>query len=141
VARAVAVIPLVADAHAQYAALALGSPASASRLTAAAHEVARKTLNLEDVRRHEIPLPTLESQRAIAAELDAALAGSEALADAVETAVRRSASLRRSVLASALRGELVAQDPGDEPASALLDRFAAERMASNLTRKRKKARP
>jgi type I restriction enzyme S subunit len=33
------------------------------------------------------------------------------------------------MLAKAFRGELVAQDPNDEPASVLLDRLKAERTA------------
>jgi|GEM_PF-5343902 len=35
--------------------------------------------------------------------------------------------LDRSILAKAFRGELVEQDPNDEPASVLLDRIRAER--------------
>ncbi len=47
--------------------------------------------------------------------------------DAIELRLRRSAALRRSILERAFRGELVPQDPTDEPASALLERIAAER--------------
>ncbi|MBA4219819.1 MAG: hypothetical protein C0458_03720, partial [Methylobacterium sp.] len=38
--------------------------------------------------------------------------------------------LDQAVLAKAFRGELVPQDPNDEPASALLDRIRAEREAA-----------
>lgn len=51
----------------------------------------------------------------------------DALRAAIERAQRRSASLRRAVLERAFRGELVPQDPSDEPASALLERIASER--------------
>ncbi len=44
-------------------------------------------------------------------------------------AQKRSASLRRAVLERAFRGELVPQDPTDEPAEALLARIRAERAA------------
>ena len=37
------------------------------------------------------------------------------------------AALRRSVRERAFRGELVPQDPSDEPASALLERIRADR--------------
>ena len=36
-------------------------------------------------------------------------------------------TLNQSILAKAFRGELVPQDPSDEPASALLDRIRAAR--------------
>lgn len=35
--------------------------------------------------------------------------------------------LEKSILARAFRGELVPQDPNDEPASAILNRIRAER--------------
>jgi type I restriction enzyme S subunit len=54
---------------------------------------------------------------------------------------RRLESLQRSLLAKAFRGELVPQDPADEPASTLLERIRAERSSSEkvgaaATRKR-----
>ena len=49
---------------------------------------------------------------------------------AIERAKHRSASLRRAVLERAFRGELVRQDPADEPAELLLARIRAERDAS-----------
>jgi len=45
----------------------------------------------------------------------------------VELATARSADLRREQLAAAFRGELVDQDPTDEPADVLLARIRAER--------------
>ena len=39
--------------------------------------------------------------------------------------------LDQAVLAKAFRGELVPQDPNDEPASALLERIRAERQATS----------
>ncbi len=44
---------------------------------------------------------------------------------AIERAQRKGAALRRSVLERAFRGELVPQDPSDEPASVLLERSGA----------------
>ena len=46
---------------------------------------------------------------------------------AIDRAQRRSAALRRSILERAFRGELVPQDPSDEPAGVLLERIAAAR--------------
>lgn len=67
-----------------------------------------------------------------------------ALADAI--AARRAAARARverltsALLAKAFRGELVAQDPNDEPASALLARLRAQRQAQPPATRRGRAR-
>ena len=53
----------------------------------------------------------------------------DALPAAIEHAQRGGAALRRSVLERAFRGELVPQDPSDEPASVPLDRIRSEQKA------------
>jgi len=87
-------------------------------------------INHGDIAPLEIPLPPLEEQRRIVAEIEERLGAIDALRAAIERAQRRGAALRRSVLERAFRGELVPQDPSDEPASALLDRIRVERVAS-----------
>ena len=52
------------------------------------------------------------------------------------SSARSVAALRRSVLERAFRGELVPQDPSDEPASVLLERIRAEREAAPTPRRR-----
>ena len=54
--------------------------------------------------------------------------------------------LRRSILKKAFSGQLVAQDPSDEPASVLLDQIKAERKEASKGREttkrtRKKRKP
>jgi len=59
----------------------------------------------------------------------------DALGAAIERAQRRGAALRRLILERAFSGELVPQDPSDEPASALFDRIrAASRDRETVTR-------
>jgi len=56
------------------------------------------------------------------AEVERQLSEIDALEASISRAQRRSAALRSAILERAFRGELVPQDPFDEPASALLDR-------------------
>ena len=82
-------------------------------------------LNLSKVKEFEIPLPSLEVQSQIVRRVEAlfALAGRiEARATAARTHAQRLSPL---VLAKAFRGELVPQDPEDEPASELLERMTS----------------
>jgi len=72
-----------------------------------------------------------ECQSAIVQRLGAI----DALRAAIERAQRRGAALRRSVLERAFRGELIPQDPSDEPASVLLDRIRATREAEPAPRR------
>ena len=99
--------------------------------------IGRPRLGLGGIRDLEIPVPPLEEQRRIVAEIEERLGAIDALRAAIERAQRRGAALRRSVLERAFRGELVPQDPSDEPASVLLDRIRAERAAATTARTRR----
>ena len=48
--------------------------------------------------------------------------------------------LTQSTLAKAFRGELVPQDPNDEPVSVLLEKIKAERVKIEANRKRRKTK-
>lgn len=87
-------------------------------------------LNLSKVKEFEIPLPSLAEQAEIVRRVEALFA----LADRIEarcTAARAQAQrLTPLLLAKAFRGELVPQDPNDEPAVELLRRLNDSRQAS-----------
>ena len=58
----------------------------------------------------------------------------------IDAALRRSEALRQAILKKAFTGQLIPQDPADEPASALLERIRKERQLADHVPKRKTAR-
>jgi type I restriction enzyme S subunit len=86
-----------------------------------------------------IPLPPLDEQRRILDEVARQLSVADAVAAEIDRALGRSAALRRSILERAFSGKLVPQNPSDEPASVLLERIAAERVAKQPTRQKRAA--
>ncbi|MDZ7622158.1 MAG: hypothetical protein U5O69_07170 [Candidatus Competibacteraceae bacterium] len=50
-------------------------------------------------------------------------------AKAIEYGLKQSSAQRQNILKAAFSGQLVPQDPNDEPASVLLERIRAERVA------------
>lgn len=84
-------------------------------------------LNRARVQALRIPLPPLEDQGRLVADIERQLSLSDTLTAGIDRARRRSAALRRSILEQAFSGKLLPQDPTDEPASALLERIAAQR--------------
>jgi type I restriction enzyme S subunit len=96
---------------------------------------------------YPFPLPPLEEQKEIVRQVDNLFA----LADKLETHYQKAKAkvdkLSQSVLAKAFRGELVPQDPNDEPAEKLLERIMkekakmeAELKKTNKKKSRKKAK-
>jgi type I restriction enzyme S subunit len=88
---------------------------------------AQKNINLEILSEVAVPLPPLNEQHRIVAEVERRLSVIDELDAVVEANLRRAERLRQSILKRAFEGKLVPQDPSDEPASVLLERIRAER--------------
>ena len=88
-------------------------------------------LTLEICRDLPIPLPPLAEQKRIVAELDRQITYLDKTGLLVDSSSVRVQGARQSILTSAFTGQLVPQDPTDEPASALLARIRAERVESS----------
>ncbi len=125
-----------ADVAAAYLMWALNSRPVKAQAATRIKGIGRPRLGLGGIRNLEIPVPPLEEQRRIVAEVEERLSAIDALRAAIERAQRRSAALRRAVLERAFRGELVPQDPSDEPAEALLARIRAKRADTVPARRR-----
>ena len=93
------------------------------------------SINLATLKSFPVPAPSLKDQQAVVAELRSITTSEERLRTDLERAERHSRTLRRSILSEALAGQLVPQDPNNEPASALLERIAASRTAKLNRRK------
>lgn len=86
-------------------------------------------LGLDDIRNVAIPLPPLAEQETIVEAIEDQLSVIDHLESELEAKLKNAQALRQAILRQAFTGQLVPQDPNDEPASELLKRIAAEREA------------
>jgi type I restriction enzyme S subunit len=93
------------------------------------------TIYFPEIRALHIALPPIEEQREIVARLKSALARADCLEAEATRARALIDRLEAAILGRAFRGELVPQDPAEEPASVLLDRIRAERAAMPKVRR------
>ncbi len=74
-----------------------------------------------------IPLPCRKEQDAVSERICAARTDLRRTSAEVELSIKHAGRLRHATLAKAFSGQLVPQDPNDEPASVLLERIRAGR--------------
>jgi type I restriction enzyme S subunit len=101
---------------------------------------AQDGFNKGDLESVLVPVPSLEEQEAAVQMIDDALGRLERAAQEHAQATRLLNNLDQALLAKAFRGELVPQDPADEPAAALLARIRAERQGAAPPSRKRKAR-
>ena len=83
-----------------------------------------------------VNLPPLEEQTEIVRRVETLFAFADRLEARLQAARTAAERLTPALLAKAFRGELVPQDPADEPAAELLKRLAASAPASPKRRGR-----
>ena len=93
-----------------------------------------------------VPLCSLSEQEVVVERLSVILSTIDAMEATIDNQLLKADALRQSVLKGAFAGQLVAQDPSDEPASVLLDQIKAERKEASKGREttkrtRKKRKP
>ncbi len=93
-------------------------------------------LNKSRVQAMFVPLAPLAEQREVVAVLEDTFSAWSGLSATRASAASMIDSLDQSILAKAFRGELVPQDPNDEPAEVLLARIKAEAGDAQPTRGR-----
>ncbi|MBK8217582.1 MAG: hypothetical protein IPK71_27965 [Myxococcales bacterium] len=95
------------------------------RLNLESREVARKTLNIGQLLDMPVPLASPGEMAEVCARLRRGLARVVEIGGGTREAGVRASTLERATLAKAFRGELVPQDPNDEPADVMLARHGA----------------
>ena len=91
------------------------------------------------IRQTPVILPSPQEQQQIVSEIEAKFSVIDQLEKDIEENLKRSETLRQSILKKAFSGQLVPQDPNDEPASELLKRIKAEKTTQAPTKRKKRA--
>jgi type I restriction enzyme S subunit len=98
------------------------------------------TIYFPEIRALNIALPPLREQQVVVDRIRASLTRT----DRIDVETSRSQALldrlEAAILAKAFRGELVPQDPNDEPASVLLERIRSQRAAAAKPKQSRRAR-
>lgn len=102
--------------------------------------VAVRGINVGDVRPMEIPIASKAEQDHIVSLVEKAIAWLEKIVTEHARAEHLLPKLDRAILAKAFRGELVPQDPSDEPASVLLERIKAEQASAEKPKRGRRAK-
>ena len=117
----------------------LRSPQARSVINAAAKSTSGvNNINSEQLKNLQIKIPSLSKQRIIVSRVIKAFSHTDRLETEAQRALALLDRLESSLLAKAFRGELVPQDPNDEPASVLLNRIRAERAADTKPKRGRK---
>lgn len=125
--ESVAVVPISRSVGAQFFAFQIYCTVQGTFGAANQKGVGVRHLHLEDIRKLPTSLPSLAEQQEIVRLLDEQFTVIEQNEREIDTALKRSEALRQSILKKAFSGQLVAQDPADEPAGMLLERIRKER--------------
>lgn len=107
-------------------------------------EKAKSTSGINNISAKElqdlnVPVCSPAEQAEITRILDTCLTAADRMEAEIDAALSRADALRQSILKRAFAGNLVPQDPTDEPAPTLLARIKAERAKAGKTKPRKTA--
>ena len=128
--QAIAIFRAVEGILPRFVCLCLLSPSVQHWLKARAKTTAgQSNLTLEICRSLPIPLPPSVEQQALVEAMETTRNGIFEQELAIHFSLKQSATQRKNILKAAFSGQLVPQDPNDEPASVLLERIRAERAA------------
>lgn len=126
--------------HYKYLSYYFNSPESQRIIQNIYSGATREALTFGQIRNFPFPLCSIEEQKVIIDELENQISLIQNLENTIESGLQKSEALRQSILKKAFEGELVLQDPNDEPASELLKRIQAEKKKYLEEQKQQKKR-
>ena len=127
---------LLAKETSEYVGHFMDSEFALKNLRSASGASAQQAIYIRDVRSCPIPLPPATEIETITHALRESKEIGFSVGDVVAESESSLTQLDQSILAKAFRGELVPQDPRDEPASELLARIRTTREAEAATKKK-----
>jgi type I restriction enzyme, S subunit len=110
------------------------------RLKTLAYGQGRPHLGFDELRRLAVPLAGLSELRELGRKVEESLAALDPQVLRLVGLIDRLSFLDTAALAKAFRGELVPQDPNDEPAEVLLERLRQQRSSDAPPEKRARRR-
>ena len=123
--------PVLAEPVASWIGLWLASPYARRAIEKlAASSAGQHNIGLSALLRLSLPLPPVDEQGQILDVVRLRLDGVVNHESALERGVALATAQRQNILRAAFSGQLVPQDPNDEPASVLLERIRAQRAAA-----------
>ncbi len=125
----VAVLKLVKSVEPFFLQHSLNSYFCYSQAQKYTHGVGNQDLGLTRMIDIILGVCSIDEQKEIIKIIDERLSITDQLEQTITTALQQSEVLRQSILKKAFSGQLVPQDPNDEPASVLLERIKAEKAA------------
>lgn len=117
---------------------ALRSPQGRQQIEqmASGNQLSMRNLSQSSLKSIRVPMPPEAERSEATRRVEALLALSDSIEARLAAATSQVERLTPALLTKAFRGELVPQDPNDEPASALLERLRAGTMPAKRSRRR-----
>ena len=134
-ANVILIQPEISLADPKYIQYFLSSPTTMEEVAKQANSTSQAAFGIKKMRAFVCSLPKKSEQKEIVRLVDQYFAFAYTIEAQVKKAQARVDKLTQSILAKAFRGELVAQDPNDEPADKLLERIAAARAEADALAK------
>jgi len=125
-ADCIRVRPNLAVSSARFLNIVLNAEPTRRVVSSLIHGVGRPRLNLSEIRAIPVPLPPLHLQIELIEEVERRMSVVAANEIAITANLTRAERLRQAILCKAFAGQLVPQDPNDEPADVLLERIRQE---------------
>ena len=140
ISREVAMIAPTDDLEPHYLQYYLASPQTEAWLKSRSRGVAYTGINLDTLRGMPVIHCPIDEQREITRRINQKLSLTDIAEREIAIQQKKIDALRQSILKRAFSGQLIPQDPDDEPASLLLERIKAEKAARSQNNTRAKRR-